>query len=161
MRLCLSTASQLSRRGFLLTGLAASVPGARAAPPRSERADVHRQLLALAAEQEKRRRAKFAAVKTAAALETLQKELRERFLALLDGLPEPSEPPPVKKTGRIDAADYTIDKLVYESLPGYFVSAPLFLPKKYDGRIPGIPSSCGHSDVGRRTAPTRRSTSTS
>src|SRR5262249_13457752 len=118
----------LSRRAFLATGLAASLPAAHGAPP--EGTDIHRQILELAAEAEKKRRERFAAVKSAADLEALQKELRQRFLALLDGLPEASGPPPVKKINRIDGDDYTIDKLVYESFPGYFVSALLYLPKK-------------------------------
>jgi cephalosporin-C deacetylase-like acetyl esterase len=135
----------LSRRAFLTTGLAASVARGDTPP----KPDVHRQLLELAAESEKKRRAKFAAVRSAAELETLQAELRRIFLALLDGLPTSSGPPPVKQAGRIDAEDYTIDKLVYESLPGYFVTALLYLPKARDGRIPGILSPCGHSDVGK------------
>jgi dienelactone hydrolase len=140
---------RLSRRGFLATGLAASVPIARGDAPRPDRTDVHRQLLELAAEHEKKRRTRFAAVKSAADLEALQKNLRQTFLALLDGLPEASGPPPVKRTGRIAADDYTIDKLVYESLPGYFVSALLYLPKKRDGAVPGVLSPCGHSDIGK------------
>lgn len=140
---------RLSRRAFLATGLAPLVSTARPDNPKAESADVHRQLLTLAADAEKKRRARFAAVKTPADLAALQKELREKFLALLDELPEASEPPPVKKTGRIDADDYTIDKLVYESLPGYFVSALLYLPKKRDGAVPGVVSPCGHSDVGK------------
>jgi cephalosporin-C deacetylase-like acetyl esterase len=137
----------LSRREFLATGLVAAVPLARGETPR--RADVHRQLLALAAGQEKARRARFAAVKTAADLEALQKELRKKFLALLDELPDASGPPPVKTTGRIDADDYTVDKLVYESLPGYFVSALLYLPRKRDGIVPGVLGPCGHAAVGK------------
>jgi dienelactone hydrolase len=136
----------LSRRAFLAAGLAAPAMLAAGDPPRP---DVHRQLLELAAEQEKKRRARFAAVKTAADLEALQKDLREKFLALLDGLPEAAGPPPVKVTGRIEADDYTIDKLAYESLPGYFVSALVYLPKKRDGKVPGVLSPCGHSTVGK------------
>src|SRR6476661_4446551 len=136
----------LSRRAFLAAGLAAPAAVTAGDPPR---ADVHRQLLALATEQEKKRRARFAAVKTAADLEALQKDLRQKFLGLLDGLPEPAGPPPAKATGRIEADDYTIDKLAYESLPGYFVSALLYLPKKRDGKVPGVLSPCGHSAVGK------------
>lgn len=136
-----------SRRAFLASGLVA--PLAFGEQPRPARKDIHRQLLELAAEQEKARRAKFAAVKTAAELDTFQKELRAKFLARLDGLPEMKGEPPVKKLGRIDADDYTVDKLVYESLPGYFVSALLYLPKKRDGAIPGILSPCGHAAVGK------------
>lgn len=139
-------ASPFSRREFLATGLAASVSVADGEPARP---DLHRHLLAVAAEQEKRRRARFAAVKSAADLTALQKELRTAFLALLDGLPQASGPPPVKTVGRIEGDDYTIDKLVYESLPGYFVSALLYLPKKPEGAIAGVLSPCGHSAVGK------------
>jgi dienelactone hydrolase len=140
---------QISRRTFLAAGLAAPASLAAGEGQGTPRADVHRQILELAAEQEKKRRARFATVKSANDLRTLQKELREKFLALLDGLPTAAGPPPVKLSGRIEADDYTIDKLVYESLPGYFVSALLYLPKKRDGAIPGILSPCGHSAVGK------------
>src|SRR5262249_36003499 len=138
-----------SRREFLATGLAAAVPLARGDEPRPAGANVHQQLLELAAEQQKKRREQFAAVKTAADLETLQKSLRQKFLALLDGLPESPAPPTVRKIGRIDDDDYTVDKLVYATVPGYFVSALLYLPKKRDGAVPGILSPCGHANVGK------------
>jgi dienelactone hydrolase len=139
----------LSRREFLATGLAATVPFARGDTPRPEGANVHRQLLELAAEQEKKRRANFEAVKSVPDLEALQQELRLKFLSLIDGLPKAAEPPRITKVGQIDGDDYTIDKLVYESLPGYFVSALHYLPKKREGAIPVILSPCGHSAVGK------------
>ena len=137
-----------SRREFLATGLTA-VPFVCRAQPSQTAPDVHKQLLALAAEQEKKRRDRFAAVKTPADLESLQKELRRTFLALLDGLPEAAGAPAVKKGAQLDADDYTIDKLVFESLPGYFVAALLYLPKNRKGAVPGILSPCGHSAVGK------------
>jgi hypothetical protein len=139
----------LSRRDFLAAGVTASISVARGDSPPSEHVDVHRQLLEIAREQEKKRRARFAAVKSAADLTALQKDLRQKFLGLLDDLPENVGPPAVKKTGRIEADDYTIDKLVYESFPGYFVSALLYLPKKRDVGVPGILSPCGHSAIGK------------
>jgi dienelactone hydrolase len=141
----------LSRREFLAAGLAAPLLPARDAP-RPAGGDVHRQLLGSAAERQKHRREKFAAVKAASDLESLQKELRQKFLALLGGLPEAPGPPPVQKTGRIEADDYTVDKLVYESLPGYFVSALFYLPKVRDGAVPGILGPCGHAAVGKAHA---------
>src|SRR5262249_30493525 len=101
---------RLSRRAFLARGIAATASIARGEPVPAERTDVHRQLLELAAEQERKRRARFAAVRTVADLEGLQNALRQKFLALLDGLPEASAPPPVKIVDRIDADDYTVDK---------------------------------------------------
>jgi cephalosporin-C deacetylase-like acetyl esterase len=142
----------LSRRDFAAASLAATAFLAHADAPQQKGLNVHRQLLELVAEQEKKRRAKFAAVKTAADLEALQKELRQKFLDLLDGLPTATEPPPARKVSRIDADDYAVDKLVFESFPGYFVTGLLYLPKKRDGAVPGIISPCGHSDVGKANA---------
>src|SRR5438093_1073123 len=88
----------------------------------SATADIHQQLLDLARRQETQRRARFAAVRTPAELDALQESLRETFLQLIGGLPKADGAPPFKITAKIDADDYTIDKLVYESMPGYFVS---------------------------------------
>ena len=38
---------------------------------------------------------------------------------------------------------------MYESFPGYFVSALLYKPKRATGRRPGVLSPCGHSAVGK------------
>src|SRR5579871_911667 len=143
----------ISRRTFLAAGLAAPTVVAASDFPPSKPVDLHRQLLDLAAEQQKKRRTRFAAVRTAADLVRLQKDLRQKFLVLIGGLPTAAGSPPVKVTGRIDADDYTIDKLVYESLPGYFVSALLYVPKKTEGRVPGILSPCGHSATGKAAGP--------
>ena len=137
----------LSRREFLYAGLAASAGLSGAVETATP--DVQQQMLALAARQEKRRRQRFAAVTTKADLEALQKSLREAFLKRLDGLPEQTDAPPVKITGRIEADDYLIEKLVYESFPGYFVSALLYRPKQVRDALPGVLSPCGHSAVGK------------
>src|SRR4029077_7665467 len=68
---------------------------------------------------------------------------------LLDGLPERAGPPPAKKSGQIEADDYVVEKLVYESYPGYFVPALLYKPKKVTSRRPGVLSPCGHSTTGK------------
>jgi cephalosporin-C deacetylase-like acetyl esterase len=135
-----------SRRTFLGVGLAASAGLLKAANARA--ANVHEQLLELAARQEKDRRARFAAVKSSADLEALQKNLRESFLRLLDGLPASNGPPPARVTGTIDADGYRVEKLVYESFPGYFVPAVLYVPKSA-GPMPGVISPCGHSTNGK------------
>src|SRR4051812_19125524 len=109
----------LSRRDFVALGLAASAGLTRAAGGAGgQPANVHQQLLDLAAAQQKQRRARFAAVKTRDDLIALQKSLRESFLRLIGGLPEAKGAPPVKQIARIEADDYFVDKLVYESFPG-------------------------------------------
>ncbi len=144
----------LSRRDFLAaTGLslAATAVSASAAPKSDDPRpmDVHQQILELAARQEERRRARFAAVKSKADLEALQASLRERFLRLLDGFPEKPGVPAARVTGTIVAEDYLIEKLTFESFPGHYVPALLYRPKAAGPRRPGILSPCGHSTNGK------------
>jgi dienelactone hydrolase len=142
-----------SRREFLSVSAAAAAGLSWANEPLPSVVDVHRQLLDEAASQEKHRRERFAAVRSPADLKLLQSSLRRSFLELLDGLPDARGVPPVRKTGRIEADDYYIDKLVYESLPGYFVSSLLYVPKRREGRVPAVLSPCGHSAVGKAAPP--------
>jgi dienelactone hydrolase len=137
-----------SRRDFLYVGLPASMGLARSEPTQAS-ANVHQQLLQLAAEHQARRRARFAAVRTRSDLEVLQKDLRQKFLGLLDGLPQASGQPSVRITGRIECEDYSIEKLVYESLPGYYVPTLLYRPRKAQGPWPAVLSPCGHSAIGK------------
>src|SRR4051812_39649718 len=141
----------LSRRTFLGVGLAASARLLRAADARP--ANLHDQLLDLAAQHEERRRARFAAVRSPADLTALQQSLRDTFLRLIGGLPEPNGPPPARVTGTIEADGYRIEKLAFESFPGYFVPALLYLPKSPAGPRPGVISPCGHSAVGKAAPP--------
>jgi dienelactone hydrolase len=151
-----ATVLRVSRRNFLAAGasLAATAVSASSArqvvsrPP----ADVHPALLDLAARQERRRRERFRAVATKADVESLQVSLREAFLRLLDGLPAPAGIPPVRSTGTIEAEDYVIEKLVYESFPGYLVPALLYRPKTVRAPLPGVLSPCGHSTNGKAAA---------
>ena len=140
--------ARLTRRELLSMGLA--VAGLTTAPGFSALAqlgesDLHQQLLDRAAVFEKERRARFAAVQTPDELGGLQASLRETFLRLIGGLPARHGSPAVKKMGRIEADDYYVEKLVYESMPGYFVPSLLYVPKKLDQPAPGILSPCGHA----------------
>jgi cephalosporin-C deacetylase-like acetyl esterase len=154
------TMGRLSRRTFVYLGLSASAQLMRAGEPaiaqgadnypaETNSADVQQRLLELAARQERARRATFAAVKSRAELAEFQRSLRTKFLGLIGGLPKNSGAPPVKITGQIEAEDYLIEKLVFESFPGYFVSALLYKPKRISGPLPGILSPCGHATTGK------------
>jgi dienelactone hydrolase/pimeloyl-ACP methyl ester carboxylesterase len=137
----------ISRRDLLgLLALAGLYPQAK---PRRPAVDVHRQLLDLAARQEEQRRERFRAVKSTAELEALQRSLREAFLGLHDGLPTASGPPPMRTTGRLKGDGYVVEKLVFESFPGYFVSALLYRPEPGGAAAPGVLGPCGHSTVGK------------
>jgi dienelactone hydrolase len=52
---------------------------------------------------------------------------------------------PIHITGTVDRPTYRIDKLSYESLPGLFVTANLYVPKNLKGKAPGVLYVCGHA----------------
>src|SRR5262245_4330532 len=101
----------MNRREFLYVGLAAAAT--EAAVANASNADVHQQLLDLAARQEGARRDRFATVMSNADLETLQQSLRQKFLRLLNGFPTLAGAPEVKKTGKVEGDDYVVEKLVF------------------------------------------------
>ncbi len=141
----------LSRRELLTTGLAMTGAATTWASPSTAptHGDVHQQILEMAARQQERRRARFRAVQSREQLRALQASLRETFLRLIDGLPASPGVPPVRRAGTVDAGDVVIEKLAYESLPGYFVPALLYRPRNPKSLVPGILSPCGHSTNGK------------
>ena len=68
------------------------------------------------------------------------------MLSLKD-MPLQGQRPPlkVKKVGTIQMEGYRIEKLVYESLPGLYVPANLYIPDNITKPVPAILYQCGHS----------------
>jgi len=81
--------------------------------------------------------------------EKLEKE-RDRlhrefmFMIGLDPLP-PRTPLEVTTVRTLDMGEYTIEVLYYQSLPGFYVSANLYRPKKGEGPFPAVVWGPGHS----------------
>ena len=51
--------------------------------------------------------------------------------------------------GAIDQGDYTIEKVYFESIPGFYVTGNLYRPKAKAGRLPAVLSPHGHFPGGR------------
>jgi hypothetical protein len=51
--------------------------------------------------------------------------------------------------GRIDKGDYTVEKVYFESVPGFFVTGNLYRPKNKAGKVPGVLFPHGHWNDGR------------
>lgn len=51
--------------------------------------------------------------------------------------------------GRVEHADYAIERIAIETLPGYWLGGNLYLPKSPKGRVPAILHPHGHWTYGR------------
>ena len=79
-----------------------------------------------------------------------QEAVKNKLLQLVGPLPEKT-PLNARVTGVIQKEDYRVEKLIYESLPGYYVSAALFLPKNLKGKAPAVIYASGHTANGFRS----------
>ncbi len=90
-----------------------------------------------------------AALTTVAQFEVYREQVRAHFLAAIGGLPSEKTPLNPQVTGTIEQATYTIEKLVYESLPNFYVTAALYVPKPLAAPAPAVVFVHGHSDLGK------------
>jgi lysophospholipase L1-like esterase/cephalosporin-C deacetylase-like acetyl esterase len=81
---------------------------------------------------------------------TWQEERRAFFRRQLGGFPKRTPLNP-RITGRLTMADYRIEKLYFESQPGFHVSATLYLPLG-DGPFPAVLHPTGHSASAKNRA---------
>src|SRR5947199_3158545 len=90
----------------------------------------------------------IAAVRTVADAERRKEVVRRKIVAALGGMPEYTGPLHARVTGRIQADGYVIEKVIYESLPGFYVTANLYRPSQ-PGRYPGVLLQAGHTQEGK------------
>lgn len=95
------------------------------------------------------RDAALKALRTKADAEARQQKVRERLVALVGGLPQEKTPLNAKVTGKLDRDGYVIEKVIYESLPGFKVTANLYIPKSGKAPFPAILGTAGHSNTGK------------
>ena len=90
----------------------------------------------------------IAAIKTVADAEARKKHVRETLLEILGGLPSTKAPLNARVTGRILASGYSIEKVIFESLPGFYVTANVYRPDT-PGRYPAVLLPSGHTQQGK------------
>ena len=94
------------------------------------------------------REKEIAAVHTVADAERRKEVVRRKILAALGGLPDYAGPLHARITGQIQADGYVIEKVIYESLPGFYVTANLYRPNR-PGRYPAVLLQAGHTQEGK------------
>jgi hypothetical protein len=112
--------------------------------------NLYKQILRTANHQIQSRNAAINRLEGKEAWQERQRQVRSRLRELL--IP-PFEKTPLKAvvTGRLERQDFVVEKLYFESLPGYPVSAALFIPRQVNGPAPAILFCSGHSDPGFRS----------
>jgi len=101
----------------------------------------------LAYEAFDRRKAEYEKIKTVEQQTAYQQRMREFFVARLGGFPERT-PLNAKTVGRETRDGYRIEKIIFESQPGHYVTAVLYLPQSKP-RYPAVLVPCGHSANGK------------
>jgi dienelactone hydrolase len=93
------------------------------------------------------RRAAYEKIKTPEQVLAYQQQLRSTLLAALGEFPEKT-PLNAKVTGRLPGDGYRIEKVIFESRPGLFVTGLLYLPDTKPP-YPAALVPCGHSRNGK------------
>ena len=107
----------------------------------------------LAWKQDDARLTTWRGVTTEAALLKLQTEVRQKLLNMIGGLPSTRTPLRPRIVGSIPMNGFHIEKLIFESLPGIYVTALLYVPDDSDGstvkKHPAILVAAGHATDGK------------
>ncbi|MFB3829632.1 MAG: acetylxylan esterase [Bryobacteraceae bacterium] len=109
---------------------------------------VDRYLTAIARSQWERRAAAVAAIKTPAQVKMRQAYIRRKMLEEVGGLPEKT-PLNARITGTLERDGYKVEKLLFESLPRYYVTANVFVPATGKPPYPAVLGTAGHSGDGK------------
>jgi dienelactone hydrolase len=108
---------------------------------------VRRYLDALADEAFAARKERYEALETEEDVAAYQEAGHDFFVDALGGWPDRT-PLNAQVLGGGEGVGFRYEKIMYESLPNYFVTATLFLPTS-DGPYPGVLVPCGHSNNGK------------
>ena len=88
------------------------------------------------------------AVKNRGEMAKYQAEARARLDAILGAFP-PKTPLNAKTAGRLDRGGYTVEKVIFESRPRYYVTANVYVPKRGQAPYPAVVAPVGHWGAGK------------
>ena len=98
---------------------------------------------------DRKRDARLAKVKTKEDAEKYISEIREKLKNTFGPMP-PVQPIAPQITGTLSTDKLQIDKGLFQSRPGYYVSALFYRPKNTVKKLPGVLFLCGHSTEGKQ-----------
>lgn len=103
--------------------------------------------------QDEERIAAWHSLRSESDLLRLQRELRRKVLMMMGGLPTIRTPLRARITGSIMMDGFHIEKLIFESLPGLYVTALVYVPEEREGsgakKYPAVLVPAGHAPDGK------------
>ncbi len=103
----------------------------------------------LAWHQDQLRQERWSHIKNETDLLRLRAELKKSLLDAIGGLPTEKTDLHATITARIAGNGYHIEKLIYQSLPGFYVTALVYVPENGDKVHPAILVPAGHATNGK------------
>ncbi len=157
----MSPRTHLANRRSLICGLGGGLVAGAVAPwwsPAALAADreplqrfprmVHEWFVDQVRAAERRKLRELAKLQTAADAANYVKAVRTKIRTCFG--PEPQRTPlNAKVTGVVEREQYRIENVIFESRPGFPVTANLYLPKNRQRPAPGVVGACGHSTNGK------------
>src|SRR5437667_787777 len=90
----------------------------------------------------------IATIRTQADADRRKAMVRAKLTELIGGLPTYSGPLNARVTGRLQSETHTIEKVIFESLPGFYITGNLYRPN-IPGRYPAVLVPSGHTQEGK------------
>jgi hypothetical protein len=78
-----------------------------------------------------------------------QDQLRGKLLQMIGGLPTAKPDLQARVTGRIRMDGFSVEKLIFQSLPGVYVTALLYVPDDHSKKHPAVLVPAGHAADGK------------
>ncbi|MGC4056477.1 MAG: acetylxylan esterase [Paludibaculum sp.] len=76
-------------------------------------------------------------------------DIKAKMERAMGGLPDVRAELNARVTGKFERQGYRVEKLLFESLPGFRVTANLYVPTTSAGPFPAVLGVAGHSDNGK------------
>jgi hypothetical protein len=102
----------------------------------------------IAQQQLARRESSIAKIGSIPDAEERRHSVRSELLSILGGVPDYKGRLNARIRGRLTNLSYTLEKVIFESLPHYFVTANVYRPNE-PGRYPAVLLSAGHTQLGK------------
>jgi len=78
-----------------------------------------------------------------------REDLRQKLLQMIGGLPEVKTELHPRLTGRIQMDGFSVEKLIFQSLPGVYVTALVYVPDDHSKKHPAVLVPAGHAPDGK------------